>query len=132
MVSVSVNPCRSGTVPLPQYVRNLRAYPDLLSHRTYCFMPHLWGLLGKYCLKESLPLNFTILSSIDTSHLGVYAAVYRGSHMFNSGRTFHRWSKFGSPRWGLSASLSLKCKNEDRASNRFLGITSLNAVFVSQ
>ena len=58
---------REHNIIVPVYSRQLQVYPFLLSARTKAFIPHLVGFLGRYCMKESLPLNPIMDSSIDSS-----------------------------------------------------------------
>ena len=56
---------------LPVYIWNLWQYPFCGEARSQTFIPNLVGFAGRYCLKDSLPLNATIPSSIDCSLLGL-------------------------------------------------------------
>jgi hypothetical protein len=52
-------------------IKDLSGYLVGKNHVIYTFIPTLVGFAGRYCLKDSLPLNAIIPSSIDCSLLGL-------------------------------------------------------------
>ena len=89
------------------------------SARSQTLMPNLSGFIGMYCLKESLPLNFTRPSSTVMFLPGVYTSANLCSKQVTSGQTLQMRS------FRSSVVRLARCKCFPRVMKRCFGIVSL-------